>query len=215
MENNITHPNPVHICQNFLKSGKIQCLALDTPSFNIDVAVFKHYLLDTVEEEIRNIKNEDGSYDSNLLSTLTDPKHPEYSSKAQEISKKAHISAFSNTAKSEFDKLSSDSESVALSTTFDKIGHLHDKSKFAATLLILKEGFSDKNYFKRTLGNLDLHQDAVLLKEIKSMVANPPVDVITHIHKIDPKMVAEKFPQQCVKILNLEKAIDFSSPKIR
>ena len=205
---------PIHACEKFFKTGKVQALTFNFPSFSVDEKTFKYFALDAVEEKFRQAETSKGVYDPQLLGALTSSQHPRYSLEAQDIGKKALISAFAINSQTKLSELSNSSEGIALSTTSDQLGHLHDKSKFAATLLMIKHGFSDQNYFKRVMESLELHQDKALMKEIKGLVNNPEMDVVSHIYKIDPKMAVESFPKQTKEMLDIEKPILYGKHKL-
>ena len=211
MKNNSV--KPIHACEQFFNTGKVHAMSYDFPSFSIDEKTFKYFVLDAVEEKFRQAQTSTGNYDPNLSEALTNIKHTRYSLEAQDISKKALTSALSITSQTKMSELSSSSEHIALSTTSEQLGHLHDKSKFAATLLMIKCEFSDQNYFKRVMESLDAHQDEYLTKEIKGLVANPPMDVISHIYKLDSKMAMENFPKQSKEIMSMEKPTAYETHK--
>lgn len=211
MENNSI--KPIHACEKFFKTGNLYAIAFDFPSFSIDEKTFKYFALDAVEEKFRQAQTSTGNYDPNLLEALTNTNHPRYSLEAQDVSKKALTSALSTTSQTKMSELSSSGEHIALSTTSEQLEHLHDKIKFAATLLMIKYRYPGQNYFNRVMESLDAHQDEYLTKEIKGLVANPPMDVVTYIYKLDSKMAMENFPKQSKEIMYMEKPIVFETHK--
>lgn len=208
-----TSIKPIHACEQFFKNGNLYAIAFDFPSFSIDETMFKYFALDAVEEKFRQAQTSTGNYDSNKLEALTNKNHPLYSLEAQDISKKALTSALSITSQTKMSELSSSDKHIALSTTSEQLGHLHDKSKFAATLLMIKYRYPDQNYFNRVMESLDAHQDESLTKEIKGLVTNPSMEVVTYIYKLDSKMAMENFPKQSKEIMYMEKPTVYETHK--
>ena len=208
-----TSIKPIHACEKFFKTGNLYAIAFDFPSFSIDETMFRYFALGDVEERFRQAQTSTGNYDLNKLGALTDENHPLYSLEAQKISKGALTSALSITSQNWMTKLSNSSEHIALSTTSEQLEHLHDKSKFAATLLMIKHGYPDQNHFNRVMESLDAHQDESLTKEIKGLVAKPSWDVVTHIYKLDSKMAMENFPKQSKAIMDMEKTTVYETHK--
>ena len=204
---NSTTIQPIHACEKFFKSGRIQPLNFNFPAFSIDDRTFKHFSLDAVEEKFKMAETSPGMYDQKALSSLTVTTDPRYGEQAKDITKKTLSSAMSFLAQSNMSKLSNEGATIALQSTGDQIGFIHKKDEFAATLLMIKHSFSDKTAYNQVMDSLELHQDQDLFKDIKKMVNNPPFPVVSHIYKLDPKMAMENFPQQSKEILNLEKPI--------
>lgn len=202
-----THIKPIHACENFFKSGKIQALNYNFPAFSIDEITFKHFCLDTIEEEFRQAETSPGLYDKNAISSLTVTSDPKYAEKAKDITKKTLSSAMSFLAQTNMSKLSNEGTTIALQSTGDQIGFIHKKDEFAATLLMIKHSFSDRTSYNQIIDSLEIHHDIDLFKEIKQLVSNPPFTVVSHIYKLDPKMAIENFPKQSKEIINIEKPI--------